>query len=586
MEAPHLVDHLLAQPERLGAWERHVAEPSSDGEKHLPSAESRNHPWQVRTTLDLDLQHQVESALRAHRTRLEAAGTTQAAAVVLDNRDVTVAALAGSIEYSARYGGFNNGATALRSPGSALKPFLYAQALDAGFTAATVLEDTERPYPLAGASYRPANYDRESYGPVMMREALANSFNLSAVYLLNRIGCDDFFRVLKRLDLINFPERGPDHYGLGMVVGNPEVTPLQLATAYAALANGGVHRPARFLADAPEPRAARVFSEEASAIVLDILADPTSRALSFGGSAGMDFPWPVSVKTGTSTQYRDAWTVAITPLHTVAVWVGNFDGSPTRRFSGASGASPILADLLKVIYRATAPPRFRLPDGVSEGPVCSLSGMKPGPHCPHLKPELFAAGTEPSRTCNFHKRSPRVHDLPARFADWLYDRYRRGAAGRYRLAGFDGALVETFGTAGRQPRAERGKGFETNSGDAGRRAKRKTQRTGGSGRGAVTITPARPNADSSTAARTSIQIVSPLAGEHFVIDRWSRERSIVLQAVADSPAPEVTWYVDGVEFARTGPPYAVEWTLRRGRHTLTVAAGTGGYGDSVTVMVE
>ena len=156
-----------------------------------------------------------------------------------------VVALVGSFEYGARDQGFNNGATARRSPGSTLKPFLYAQALDLGYNPAQVLEDVDERYRTPRGEFIPANFDRVAHGPISMREALGNSLNLSAVSLLNQVGPPAFYDLLTRLQLINHPERPADHYGLGLVVGNPEVSLLQLATAFASLANNGVYRPAK-----------------------------------------------------------------------------------------------------------------------------------------------------------------------------------------------------------------------------------------------------------------------------------------------------------------------------------------------------
>ncbi|HZE21301.1 MAG TPA: transglycosylase domain-containing protein, partial [Desulfobaccales bacterium] len=166
-------------------------------------------PDRVYTTLDLSLQRRVEAAVHSHQDRLLKAGASQAACVVADNRSLQVLALVGSYHYGSRRQGFNNGAVAWRSPGSALKPFLYAQALDMGFSSSAVLEDVERRYRTPWGEFLPANFDRSAHGPVPFREALANSLNLSAIHLLNAVGFDSFYDTLKRLQLINHPERSP-----------------------------------------------------------------------------------------------------------------------------------------------------------------------------------------------------------------------------------------------------------------------------------------------------------------------------------------------------------------------------------------
>ena len=343
-----------------------------------------------------------------------------------------VAALVGSCHYGPRDQGFNDGATAQRSPGSALKPFLYAQALDLGFNPARVMADVDERYRTPRGEFIPANFDRVAQGPISMREALGNSLNLSAVSLLNQIGPPAFYDLLTRLQLINHPERPAEYYGLGLVVGNPEVSLLQLASAYACLANGGVFRPARCIRTGevgrsetvatphPDPLPSRgegikkeagsvsssgeggkkepgsennagpvnsliqvkeapeqIFSPQAAYIVSDILADTLARSRTFGSSLAMNQTFPLAIKTGTSTHYRDCWAVGYTPEYTLAVWTGNFDGRPTAKMSGASASAPILADLAAAVINPERSPGFTEPPGITRLEICSFSGMLP-----------------------------------------------------------------------------------------------------------------------------------------------------------------------------------------------------------------
>lgn len=536
--APHFVDFVLARDNPAGNGGEPGAKPAADR--------------QLITTLDLEQQERVERVLASHQARLNRFGARQAAVVVLDNGAGAITALAGSIHYGARDQGFNNGATALRSPGSALKPLLYAQALDAGFTTASILDDLAREYRFPGGSYLPANYDRRTYGPVTLREALANSFNLSAVHLLNRIGYQAFYDVLKRLDLINFPERGPDHYGLGMVVGNPEVTLVQLAAAYASLANGGRFRaPAWLVAAAPNP-AVRVFSEPAAFITADILSDPSARSITFARARGMNPPYRVALKTGTSSKYRDGWTVGFTPAHTVAVWVGNFDGRPTAGLSGSSGAAPIVADILADLYRLGPPAAFTPPPGLSRAAVCPVSGMKPGPRCPQWKEDWFITGTEPDTPCTVHRNTPLHHELPARFAAWVERRRLQGNAGRFRLEDAE-------------PDAEA-------IGDAAAEA------TGIAGIAVAS----QPNPG---VPRDAIVITQPQAGTRLLLDRRRGAQVIILQAAVARMQPYVTWMVDDAEPIAVGPPYSLEWPLRPGRHRI-LAETPDQRSDLVEIVVE
>ena len=361
-EAPHLVNLVLAQLPR-----RPAAAPS-----RLPSIWTCNGGPQA--------------IVASHRVALRQSGASQAAAVIIDNRSLELLALVGSMQYGPRSRGFNNGAAALRSPGSALKPFLYAQALDLGFTPATILEDVERRYQTPGGEFTPANFDRFPYGPVAFREALANSLNLSTVSLLNLISPQTYYDTLSRLNLINHPERGPEHYGLGLVVGNPEVSLLQLAAAYASLANGGLYQPLRLRADAPAAPPVRLFSPQAAYIISDILADPMARFRIFGASSAMNPPIRLAIKTGTSSRYRDTWAVGYTPEYTVAVWAGNFDGRGTMKLSGAAAAAPIVAELAGALFHGGSPRSFDRPEGVTDSYGVLLFGPEARPGLPLCAP--------------------------------------------------------------------------------------------------------------------------------------------------------------------------------------------------------
>jgi len=536
----------------------HALDSLAAGERGLPAGE-------IRTTLDLNLQRRLEQILASHRLRLSRQGASQAAAVILGNREVEVLALAGSLDYSARDLGFNNGAQAPRSAGSTLKPFLYALALDSGFSAAEILEDVPRTYRAPGGEFVPANFDRRAYGPVSLREALGNSFNLSSVRLLDLVGSQPFYQSLNDLGLINHPERGVEHYGLGLVLGNPEVKLIQLAAAYACLANGGLFRPARLLLDRPPAQEVRVFSAQAGYIISHILADPAARAISFGGSQALRPPYRVALKTGTSTNYRDGWCLAYTPDHTLAVWAGNFDGRPTRGLSGASGAGPIAADILAELHPSSGPPAFVRPPGVSEAWVCAASGLKPSRHCPHLRRELFIRGSEPRRECALHRADGWAVHLPTPYAEWLHQRHQEGATGRFRLADFDLRLSRTF-----QPPVLSGREPEP-----------------GPALGPVSLgQPPQPPppAPSGSPRAEGLSIVYPLTGDRFILGAGGTE-TILLRAACPEPIPRLTWFVDGLEYAAAGPPYQVAWPLSRGRHHIA-AVGPNGAGDLVQIRVE
>lgn len=607
----------------------------------------------IRTSLDLSLQRRAQAVVRSHRSRLQIVGVSQAAAVILKNRSMEVAALVGSFHYGPRDQGFNNGATARRSPGSTLKPFLYAQALDQGFNPAQILEDVDSRYRTPRGEFVPANYDRVAHGPIAMREALGNSLNLAAVYLLNQVGPPAFSELLSRLRLINHPERGPEHYGLGLVVGNPEVSLLELAAAFACLANGGEYRPVKILKNLqgggpdqvspphPEPvpsrgegkgkttdsghhgdamfrpaadsitaeeGAERIFSPQAASIVSDILADPLARARTFAGSQAMNPPFPLAIKTGTSTKYRDCWAVGYTREYTLAVWAGNFNGRPTAKMSGAAAAAPILAELAALVVAADQAPGFAPAPGVERLEVCAFSGMRPGPGCRHRRQELFIAGTLPEGLCTYHQPQAPWHHMPTRFAGWLHDRFQQQGPGRFRLAGFEADLERLFGEADTSagsklgdtphpgPLPLRGEGRKRNiplrrassPGQNSSVAEGSLGRQGGKPSLGVnetvylhtTLFPARP-----ARKEPLISIAAPLPGDRFLLPPGQSSLGLTLKAACRAPFPQVTWFVDGREYAATGPPYEMPVQLGRGRHRLTVT-GPDGLGDTVEIAVE
>lgn len=543
----------------------------------------------VRTTIDQDLQQRLQEILASHAERLRYRGATQAAAIVIHNPTMQVLAAAGSVAYADRDGGFNNGIRAKRSAGSTLKPFLYALALEDGESVTTMLEDTERVYRSREGQYAPLNFDRREYGPVTMRSALGSSLNLSAVRMLDRLGEARFYELLSAIGLINHPERGPEHYGLGMAIGNPEVDPEQLAEAYAMLANGGVYRKATYLA-ADDRRGKRSFIllPQTASIITDILSDPTARMFTFGRNRNMmDVPFPIAIKTGTSTFFRDLWAAGYTQDHTVVVWAGNFDGSPTRNLSGSTAAMPVFADIMAWLYRQSPPRPFRQARGIRRVAVCGYSGMRPTEHCTQTVRELFIAGTEPKAACTFHTATARRHELAASYAGWLYAKDRTGAAGRYRLAGFGDDLGKVFQDPWRGvPETKQEPGIRPRSGTivapvvpapAGPTKNENSRYSIGAEDGAAAPTLA--------AGDREVRILYPLDRDRFVLDHGRQGQAIKLQASVSRPVPYVEWFVNGRLYQRSGPPYQVYWPLERGRFSLT-AVTPENVGDSVQVTVE
>jgi penicillin-binding protein 1C len=372
----------------------------------IPLAERRRLK-QVRTTLDLILQAKVEKLVDNHLKHLAKRGMTNASVVVLDNTTDEVLCLAGSRDFfDSDHQGQVNGALALRQPGSALKPFTYALALERGYTASSLIEDSPAGFSTPSGAYRPRNYDNAYHGQVRMRVALACSYNVPAVSVLSRLGTDMLFLRLKALGFDSLKKEA-GHYGLGLTLGNGEVTLLELVRAYAALARGGLFRREKIFLYGPDRRRleTRVFSPQVAFVITDILSDRDARIPSFGFLSPLNLPFPVAAKTGTSKDYRDNWTVGYTPSHTVGVWVGNFDGRPMQGVSGITGCGPLFHDIMLLLEAQGPAAEFAEPPGLVRRQICPLSGMIPTDRCPGRISEVYLGGTEPKKPC------PLGHDL-------------------------------------------------------------------------------------------------------------------------------------------------------------------------------
>ncbi len=388
----------------------------------------------IHTTLDIDL-NDTARALMQHRLAQLATCPQQddcppgghnvrnAALLALDPQTGEVLAMVGSPDYfSARIDGAVNGATALRQPGSSIKPITYAAAFaysaafaTGDFTPATMMLDVRTSFVTReGASYVPLNYDLTFRGPVRLREALASSYNLIAVKVLDAIGIETMTSLARRMGVTTFDD--PDRLGLAVTLGGGEVRLIELAGAYAAFANGGqrvapvtVRRvenaEGEVVWSAPVGLGERVLDPRVAYLITDILSDDFARISTFGEGSVLNLAGrPAAVKTGTTTDFRDNWTVGYTPELVAGVWVGNADNEAMRQVTGISGAAPIWHDFMAAALKGAPAREFPRPEGLVEAEVCALSGLRPGPECPHRVRELFIEGTAPTRTCEMHRR--------------------------------------------------------------------------------------------------------------------------------------------------------------------------------------
>ncbi len=353
----------------------------------------------VTTALEPSLQ---DLGLHALCAQLETLPNVEdGALVIIENATGAVRALVGTVDFHAQPHGETNAACARRSPGSALKPFIYLLALDGGIIAPdTTLSDR----PLSGGTYRPANYDAMFRTNATARLALSQSLNTPAVRLLGQIGPAYLLDQAAACGITSL-DRGADTYGLALALGGGEVTLLELTNAYAGLARGGVFRPCTFLErSTADTKPTQPFARGAVSLLVDMLS--TNR---LPGCTGLDVAW----KTGTSNGHRDAWCIAFNSEFTVGVWLGNKSGRAARGLVGIAAAGPVVADVLQGIYRARpAPPALERGAGVVETTLCRASGLKALPHCTDTFAGCAVDGV-PLRNCALH----RVPAWPATVAD-------------------------------------------------------------------------------------------------------------------------------------------------------------------------
>jgi len=350
-------------------------------------------PGETVTTLDLRAQRQVEDAVDEVLATLADRRVGQAAVVVLETSTGEVLAWVGSRDFSHPDDGQVDMVLGRRQPGSTLKPFVYALGLEDGLTGASLMPDVPLFFETLTGDYRPRNYDRQFRGWVRLREALACSYNVPAVWLADRVG---LVRVYERLKAIGFDslEHGPTHYGLGLALGNGEVTLLELANAYRALANQGAWSPPRWRAADPPTPSVQVIPRAVAQLLVDILSDPNARAPAFGRPNALELPFDAFAKTGTSTDFTDNWTIGATTRFTVAVWVGNFDGQPMEGVSGISGAGRLWHRVMRDLHAGAMPDPFARA-ALEERSVCAETA--PGDTaCAHTWVERFVPGTGPS----------------------------------------------------------------------------------------------------------------------------------------------------------------------------------------------
>jgi len=361
------------------------------------------------TTIDSGWYELIKNIAKRHVEALRLKhDLTNAAVVVLENGSGNILAILGSIDYfNEEIQGQNNMALALRQPGSAMKPVTYASAFEKGIaTPATAIEDIPKVYTTKkGEGFLPNNYDGRYRGIVLAREALASSYNLPAVEMLSRVGIESFLDLSHKMGLGSMQR--VEKYDLALTLGGGEVNLLELSNLYATFARGGIYIPTRLIKkvenddgkvifETEKIEQKRVLDEKVAWLITDILKDKRARIPTFGEKNPLVLSVPAAVKTGTTTDWHDNWTIGYTKDFTVGVWVGNADNHPMRNISGITGAAPIWNQTFEQIIKFNKVGSFIEPEGLRRVEICTWDGLLPTNTCTQRYAELFIPGTEPT----------------------------------------------------------------------------------------------------------------------------------------------------------------------------------------------
>jgi len=585
IHAPHFVVYVLNLLET-----QYGAEAISRGE------------MRVVTTLDLDMQERAETIISAklaelsRRTLEEGAPdyhVNDAALVAIDPLGGDILAMAGSADYfDNSIDGAVNVALAYRQPGSAIKPITYATAFAQDYTPATVVSDVPTSFVTKeGEPYQPENYDRSWHGPISLRQALATSSNMAAVKVLDHVGLSAMISTARALGITTFDHE--ERFGLSLTLGGGEVTLLELTAAYAAFAHQGRRveprailsvdgqavpsasqdagkvparmrtlggSPAEGSPSGPAGRSRSSLnagiSPQIAYLITNILSDDLARIPAFGEDSVLKLSRPAAAKTGTTSDFRDNWTVGYTPDLAVGVWTGNADNAPMYKVSGITGAGPIWHDFMEAALANRPPRSFERPEGLVEAEICESSGLRATALCPRRHIELFLAGTEPLRADDSYQALAVDRASGLLWSDGCYGPQET------RLFHLMPPEAQAWG---------RQQGIETppvlnclGIGGSGQAAD-----AAGSGAGLIVTSPA---------ANAVFAVTSQLPPEAQRLELSARPRSVA--------APRaVTILIDDRPLTTfVAPPYRILWQIERGEHSVQ-AIGSDAAGKHIESTV-
>lgn len=543
-DAPHFINHQLSS---LSRWQSGL----------------------IHTTLDRNLQHLVEQGVKTYVQQRRKDGIRNAAALLVNYQTHEIKAMVGSADFfDKEISGQVNGTLAKRSPGSTLKPFVYALAMDEGIIhPMTMLRDAHKRF----GGFTPENFDRQFLGPVFAKTALIESRNVPAVDLQARLRERSFFDFLKEANISGL--KSPAHYGLSLALGGGEVTMLELVSLYTALANGGKLKPIKSLKEqngnnGKKNQTQTLLTPEASFLILDILRN-NKPPKSHKDYAKFNYKNNVAWKTGTSWAFRDAWSVGISGPYVLATWVGNFNGEGNAAFVGRSAAGPLLFSLLNAVFpNISSNKGWRLEDSIDvdalnikKVDICANTGDLPGRHCPRTTQSWFIPGVSPIKVSNIHRAitidsktglrtcqqstaSPKINRDPSSTVQKIYEFWPSDFLQLFQQAGISLKTPPAFSP-------------ECNLSD----------------KSAFGITP---------------NILSPLATISYVLQAHrDNPDTIPFSASADSDVDTLFWFVDGAYVGRSKPSEAFAWLASSGSFSVTVVDDSGRASTSpIKVVLE
>ena len=498
----------------------------------------------VNTTLDLNLQSAMERTLQNQINSRAHLGIHNAAAILVNYKTMETLAYIGSANYFDKsIYGENDGVHARRSPGSTLKPLIYATAVDMGYIhGMTLLKDAKINFGV----YAPENADSEFYGPVLARDALTHSRNIPAINLLRKIGTRNFYNILAASGVTNL--KSPEWYGISVALGGAEVSMFELADIYATMANLGMRYDIITNTDTPRGDGKQILTPEAFFITLDMLPRQSTPTKNIPFARKQTETLRHYWKTGTSSSFRDAWTAGIFGDFVLIVWVGNFDGTPNNAFSGAKAAAPIyfsLAETVEKYYAANGAPLhnnnfMRDNLNIAEIEMCDGVGGLAGKYCPKTVRAYFIPGKSPIETSSVYRAVPIDNATGLRAC--TYD------AATTHMAVFefwDAEYLDMFQRAGITR---------------------------------DTPPPFMPGCDLDDIVETRAApvITSPLDGTRAVIISDKNHEPVAFQAVSDMPAAKIFWFLDDEMIGTSVSGQTFTHHVSIGTHTVRITDEMGG----------